>query len=83
MWSPILLESAMAIQMWRGKVPDCDFCKRPMGNEFVDGATQNGQWAYMCMLCYADHGVLRPLGTGTGQKYRKGDDGKYYKVIFL
>jgi hypothetical protein len=55
---------------WLGSWPTkCDICKVNLANEpkFIDGRTQEGPWALMCLLCYRLHGV--GLGTGKGQKY--------------
>ena len=55
---------------WMGTWPaDCDICKIDLSTEeyFVDGRTQVGPWALMCMYCFGWYGA--GLGTGFGQKY--------------
>jgi len=53
---------------WIGKVPEtCDLCKEPMFEAFVDGKTEMGPWANMCLACHQMFGI--GLGTGKGQKY--------------
>lgn len=46
--------------------------------EFVDGRTQMGPWANMCMTCHRRHGV--GLGTGKGQRYTRQADGRWLKT---
>jgi len=57
---------------------ECDICKRPIENEFVDGKTLFGPWANMCMTCHLINGV--GLGTGKGQHYQKDENGKFVKI---
>jgi hypothetical protein len=49
----------------------CNICKAVFKKEedfqFVDGKTQMGPWANMCMECHTIHGV--GIGTGYGQVY--------------
>ena len=52
------------------KIPKkCDICGGPLKNGWVDGATEMGTWANMCMKCFKKHG--KGLGTGKGQQYDK------------
>lgn len=56
-------------KLWLGTPPGiCDLCGRDISKTFVDGATQLGVWALMCMTCHTNHG--NGLGTGKGQKYQ-------------
>ncbi len=52
---------------WTSEITDCDICKKPMGENFVDGNTIYGDWALMCRKCHTKYGL--GLGTGRGQKY--------------
>ena len=56
----------------------CDMCNKLIGSEFVDGATDRGPWANMCMACFSRYG--RGLGMGRGQHYQKQEDGKFHKI---
>ncbi len=60
----------MADKMWVGNPPEkCDFCGKPISTVFVDGATQGGPWACMCLVCHRENGC--GLGQGRGQKYER------------
>lgn len=51
--------------------PDvCDLCRMdlPTNGLFIDGEIADGRWSFMCMTCYAEHGV--GIGWGIGQLYR-------------
>jgi hypothetical protein len=61
-----------------GNVPTCDDFKKPIEDEFVDGKTRMGPWAFMTPSSYRMYGV--GLGLGRGQRYEKQDDGKWLKV---
>lgn len=68
---------------WNGSKPSkCQICERSITDRFVDGKTQIGPWAIMCMQCSASHGV--GIGTGKGQLYvlvEEGEDrGKWLKI---
>lgn len=65
---------------WIGEVPPCDFCGRPIADEFVDARTKSGPWAIMCPSCHRTYGVPQTLGLGVGQRYRRQPDGKFLKV---
>jgi len=56
----------------------CQIGQEPIKDVFIDGATRNGQWAYMCLECHKIHGV--GLGIGRGQKYVRQSDNKWLKV---
>lgn len=45
----------------------CDICECKLEYVFVDGATRDGPWAYMCMPCAMQRGI--GLGLGMGQQY--------------
>jgi len=63
---------------WVGEPPAaCDVCNAPIITEFVDGQTTMGPWANMCTGCHRKVGV--GLGTGRGQKFVKGLDGRFTK----
>lgn len=47
---------------------NCDICKKPCGDFYIDGRTKHGPWANMCASCWRLHGVGK-LGTGFGQKF--------------
>ena len=54
----------------------CDLCKAENLDEYVDGKTIYGPWAFMCLFCFAEVGVGLGLGRGqlykwNGQKYEK------------
>lgn len=52
------------------KKPDkCDICEDLIVLSFVDGKTDFGPWACMCLNCHSIYG--NGLGTGKGQKYHK------------
>ena len=58
------------VKKWLGSTPtNCDLCKAPIDNTFVDGKTCYGPWAIMCITCHTQVGC--GLGTGKGQKYEK------------
>ena len=63
---------------WIGTVPTCNFCQKSLVSVFVDGKTNLGPWATMCLDCHRVNGL--GLGTGLGQKYQRNADGKWYKV---
>lgn len=58
-----------------GEPPVCDIGaagmdathQHDMKPGFVDGATQFGPWALMCLPCHERYG--KGIGTGRGQKY--------------
>lgn len=68
---------------WSSPSPEqCDLCRQPIKEVFVDGRTQllstkDGPWACMCTKCHSEQGGM--LGTGLGQKYQLAE-GKYRKV---
>ena len=56
------------MKMWTSGRPEkCDLCQRPIGSVFIDGLTEFGIWAVMCLICWEQGGV--GLGPGKGQKY--------------
>lgn len=57
---------------------NCDICKTPITNAFVDGKTILGPWANMCIPCSKSYGL--GLGTGVGQLYQKQQNGEFVKV---
>lgn len=65
---------------WIGSPPKkCDICHKPITDEFVDGATQfRGIWGNMCPDCHKKYG--NGVGTGSGQRYVKQEDGTFLKV---
>jgi hypothetical protein len=66
--------------VWNGSaINKCDLCKRPIANEFVDGATRMGPWGILCPTCHRTHG--QGIGIGKGQRYiRNHNTGQFVKV---
>ena len=63
---------------WLSAHPEkCDICNDPITNVFVDGKTDFGCWANMCLSCHLEHGF--GLGTGRGQAYEK-VNGEFLKM---
>ena len=56
---------------------ECQIGHETITTEFIDGATRNGQWAYMCPACHKQYGY--GLGVGRGTKYIK-DNNLWKKV---
>ena len=60
----------------------CDLClgllTTPEGDFFIDGATNLGGWACMCVKCHKTYG--KGLGQGRGQSYKAQPDGTWLKV---
>lgn len=55
------------MNIWQGDPPHkCDLCQTEI-DAFVDGRTQKGFWAIMCVFCALEYGV--GLGEGKGQLY--------------
>jgi cytochrome c553 len=63
---------------WMGDVKECEICCKPITHVFIDGRTQSGHWAIMCVECHKKEGL--GLGEGNGQEYWKAEDGNFYKV---
>ncbi len=56
------------VKKWMGSVPtNCDKCSQPLSQQFIDGATQMGQWGILCAACH--HRCGCGLGLGRGQRY--------------
>jgi hypothetical protein len=66
-------------KFWNGAVPPKDDFNRPIRDEFIDGKTKFGPWAFMTPASWKENGIAI-LGTGCGQRYRKQKDGRYLKV---
>lgn len=65
---------------WTGHIGDKDDFGKPITDTFIDGKTAlTGQWGIMNEQSWRLNGVGR-LGTGSGQKYQKQDDGRWLKV---
>lgn len=63
---------------WIGNPPErCDLCGVDLVIEFIDGATRQGPWGFMCLSCHTQHG--RGLGVGRGQHYVRSVDGLFYR----
>lgn len=63
---------------WMSEPPkQCDFCKQPITDGFVDGKTVYGPWACMCPTCFFLEGI--GIGEGKGQVYEL-QDNEYIKV---
>lgn len=64
---------------WIGEPPSaCQICHSPITDEFIDGRTHLGSWAFMCHDCHVIMGV--GLGTGRGQLYKKNDKNEWEKI---
>lgn len=63
---------------WLSHVGACEICDQPLTTLMVDGKTNWGPWALMCVPCHTVHGGK--LGLGIGQKYEKQQDGRWLKV---
>lgn len=63
---------------WQGTVPAYDDFTQKIENEFIDGKTQMGPWAFMTPTSFRSLGV--GLGLGKGQRYVKQSDGQWLKV---
>ena len=68
-------------EFWTKKAPKrCEMCNNEFKRFFVDGRTQFGAWAMMCLHCLDEIGV--GLGTGKGQLYmRVGRDRPKWKKV--
>ncbi len=54
--------------IWRGDKPtECQICRGPITDAFIDGKIDLGPWGIMCPKCHTNHGC--GLGTGCGQLY--------------
>jgi hypothetical protein len=65
---------------WLSPAPEnCDICRTPIIEEFVDGKTNmGGKWGCLCIRCHKVYGF--GLGLGVGQHYKKQEDGEWLKV---
>ena len=63
---------------WLSAVNNCEVCNKPLVDEMVDGKTNWGPWALMCVPCHKKHGGK--LGLGIGQKYKKQPGGRWLKI---
>lgn len=64
---------------WVGDAPThCDIDQEPISSVFVDGRTNMGPWANMCLRCARVHGV--GTGLGKGQVYTKTSEGRWRKT---
>jgi hypothetical protein len=61
------------------KMKTCDICKQEDLMIYIDGKTQFGPWANMCLDCFYENGV--GLGLGKGQCYQwDSEKQKYIKI---
>lgn len=61
-------EKSMTLK-WIGSKPvDCELCNQPYKDYFIDGVTDYGSWAMMCIECHKKQ-KYGGLGMGFGQKY--------------
>jgi hypothetical protein len=67
------------ITYWTGTVPSKDDFGKPMEDEFIDGKTKMGPWAFMTPSSWRRYGIVG-LGIGRGQRYKKQPDGQWLKV---
>lgn len=64
---------------WAGKVENCDYCQRPIGNMMVDGRIKGrSAWGLLDLRCHREHG--EGVGVGKGQVYARQPDGRWLKV---
>ena len=63
---------------WLSAVNNCDICNKPLVDKMVDGKTQMGPWALMCLPCHSKQGGQ--LGLGLGQRYEKQLGGRWLKT---
>lgn len=71
--------TAATKRYWQGEVGAKDDFGGTITDEFVDGATASGPWATMNPEHWRRFGSGR-IGSGSGQRYRKQDDGRWLKV---
>lgn len=64
-------------RQWIGKVPARDYGGEPIDDVMIDGRTVGGWWALMAPSTHEIMGC--GLGVGRGQRYRKAEDGKWYR----
>lgn len=64
---------------WTGTPPQTDDFGLMIIDEFIDGKTVMGPWAFMTPSSWREIGI-GVLGMGYGQRYKKQDDGKWLKV---
>lgn len=69
----------MKQRYWSGNPPEEDDFGLTIKDEFIDGRTTIGPWAFMTPTSWKRIGVGR-LGLGYGQRYKKQDDGRWLKV---
>lgn len=68
-------------KFWLSPPPvTCDVCDSPIDKTFIDGKTQAGPWACMCMTCYTLGPGVGKLGLGIGQMYERQKDKKWLKI---
>lgn len=63
---------------WLSAVDNCELCDTPLFHRMVDGKTNMGPWALMCLKCHTEHGGR--LGPGLGQKYQVQPGGRWLKI---
>lgn len=64
---------------WVGTPPKgCDICGLEFTDEFIDGRTIYGAWAFLCLECHQTKGC--GFGTGNGQRFKKQAEGFWVKV---
>jgi hypothetical protein len=69
----------MEDRFWMGTPPPQDDFGAQIGDEFIDGASKMGPWAFFTPESWKLYGRGR-LGTGFGQRYQKQADGRWKKV---
>jgi hypothetical protein len=69
-------------RLYTGPPPtECNVCHKKIKSVFYDAVIRLSDrvgWADVCPLCFHLYGGT--LGTGCGQEWSKGKDGKYYKT---
>lgn len=59
---------------WIDDVPEYDDFGHKIKDQFIDGKTKRGSWAFMTPDAFIIHGCGK-LGVGYGQLYKKTTDG--------
>ena len=76
-----LLANPQGRREWIGIPPKhCRVCSDRLAKLFYDCKTKiNGKFMVLCKGCYGRYGYR--CGGGSGQKYRRANDGTFYRVL--
>lgn len=67
--------------IWYGTVSDKDDFGDKIVDTFIDSRVAGGgSWALMTPRSWKKYGMSKKLGTGYGQMYKKGENGKWVKI---